>query len=54
MSNTTKEIQMQFGVKVETFKVTFECDEYIFAECITNPAGRGFFTRKFINENIKK
>lgn len=48
-----KEIKMQFGVKVLTFQVSFECKEYIFAECKENPAARGFFTSDYIFANQK-
>lgn len=49
-----KEIRMQYGAKIETFRVRYEDPEtgYIFAECITNPAGNGFFTRQYISQNL--
>lgn len=46
-----KEILMFFGPKTERFQITFECDEYCFMECQTNPAARGFYTRQYIINN---
>lgn len=37
--------------KIETFQVTYQCKEYIFCECLTDPAARGFFTTAFVNNN---
>lgn len=48
-----KEIKMIFNGKTETFQVTYECTEYIFCECRSNPAARGFFTAKYVNQNKK-
>ena len=42
---------MLFQGKVEEFHVTYECKEYIFCECVTNPSHRGFFTAEYVNNN---
>lgn len=44
-------LKMTYQGKVETFKVTYKCDAYIFCECISNPAARGFFTNQFVQNN---
>ena len=46
-----KKIQMTFQGKVEEFMVTYECKEYIFCECNSNPAARGFFTADYVKKN---
>lgn len=48
-----KEIKMIFQGNVETFQVTYQCPDYIFCECSTNPAGRGFFTTGYVKNNIQ-
>ena len=42
---------MLFQGKVEEFLVTYECKEYIFCECITESAHRGFFTAEYVKKN---
>lgn len=49
-----KELKMYFGAKIETFQIKYEETAYIFAECSTNPAARGFYTRKYIDEHTVK
>ena len=45
---------MMFNGKAETFKVTYECKDYIFCECASNPSARGFFTTGYIDLNTVK
>jgi len=37
--------------EVNTYQVTFESADYIFAECKEKPACRGFYTTSYINKN---
>lgn len=46
-----KQIKMLFQGKVETFRVSYECTEYIFCECDLNPSARGFFTKEYVERN---
>ncbi len=46
-----KKIKLAFQGKVVQFEITYECKEYIFCECPSDPAKRGFFTRAYINDN---
>lgn len=45
------EIKMVFNGKVEIFQITYACKEYVFCECKTNPAARGFYTEKYVTQN---
>lgn len=52
-----KVIKMNFGSKVEEFRVTAEnptTDKgmYYFMECDTNPAARGFYSQSYIDRNF--
>lgn len=46
-----KEIQMKFQGAVETFQITYQCADYVFCECKTNPSARGFFTTQYLQNN---
>lgn len=46
-----KEIIMKFNGKAETFQITYECKDYCFCECKSNPSARGFFTAGYIKNN---
>lgn len=44
-------IKMTYNEKVETFTVMYKCATYIFCECESNPAARGFFTTSYVMLN---
>jgi hypothetical protein len=46
-----KEIKMTVNGRVETFRVIYQCDQYIFCECDKHPALRGFYTTEFVASN---
>jgi hypothetical protein len=46
-----REIKMLFNGKTEIFQVTYECLQYVFCECKSNPSARGFFSRVYLNKN---
>jgi hypothetical protein len=46
-----KAIRMMFQGEVQMFRITYECPEYIFCECLTKPEARGFYTIQYILKN---
>lgn len=46
-------LKMMYNGKLETFTVTYKCPMYIFCECDSNPAARGFFTTSYVALNKK-
>lgn len=46
-----KEIKMNYQGRILTFQVGAVGDVYIFCECKQEPAARGFFTNKYVQEN---
>lgn len=45
-----KKIQMIFMGNVEEFLVTYECEEYVFCQCLTDPSHSGFFTAEYLKK----
>lgn len=46
-----KKIRMMFQGNILTFRVTYECEMYMFCECDTKPEARGFFTKMYVALN---